>query len=120
MKFGYHVTPLKNLSKITEIGLKPKTGERSSRMGEVEPGIYFFHSKDHCEDGLMNWMCDEFEDEEIVILKVNLTGLSTRVGADYEIIVTSIIDNRRIAAVYNEKWNILSGCMLGNYQSIDL
>lgn len=119
MKFGYHITPLKNLSKIAQAGLEPRIGDRSSRLGEVEPGVYLFHSKEMCEDALMNWMADEFTDEEIVILKVNLTGLSTRIGADYEIIITSRIDNRRISAVYDEKWGLISGHMLGCERSIE-
>ena len=68
----YHVTPVKNLKQILKQGLVPQIGTRSELLGEPQPAIFLFRSILDAEEALMNWLGDEFEDEPLALLKVNL------------------------------------------------
>lgn len=68
----YHVTPLSNLDSILRTGLQPQIGERSQYAGETTPAVYLFASKKDLEQAMLNWAGDEFEDEEIVYLEIQL------------------------------------------------
>lgn len=99
-KIAYHITPTKNLKRIMSVGLNPKLGKRSKKIAGEQAGIYLFPDKDSAEDALMNWLGDEFdEDEELTLLSVNIDGLKTASGAGYEIIVKDIIDPSRIKSL---------------------
>jgi len=96
-KITYHITPRRNVMSIMAKGLRPGIGDRSSKIDGETHGIYTFPNKQSAEDALMNWLGDEFdEDEELSLLKVDITGLRTVQGADYEIIVTEPITPDRI------------------------
>lgn len=76
----YHITPRRNLEAIKREGLKPSLGERSTSLGEEEPRIYLFDSKESLEDALGNWLGEEFdEDEELVALSIPAHRLKTPV-----------------------------------------
>lgn len=93
----YHVTPTKNLSKILKQGLIPRVGDRSQKIAGEEEGIFTFPDKESAENAVMNWLGDEFnEDEELSLLAINIDGLKTTKGADYEIIIKDKIDPSRI------------------------
>ena len=67
----YHVTQSKNVSSIMSNGLIPSQGERSAKLGDY--GIFMFGNKSHMEQALMNWLGDEFdEDDELTVLIVDL------------------------------------------------
>lgn len=65
----YHVTPTQNVRSIMSTGLIPQVGDRSSKVDE-QPGIHLFADWDTMEDAVMNWMGDEFEDDELTLLQV--------------------------------------------------
>jgi len=68
----FHVTKKSNLSRIQSIGLVPSKGERTNKLMDQQ-GIYLFPDIDSVEDALMNWMGDEFDEaEDLVILKVRI------------------------------------------------
>lgn len=74
--FGWHVTTAKNWEKIQEQGLVPQCGPRSTKLREEYPMIYMFKSKEALEEGLMNWLGNEFnEEEELIVLKIALYNL---------------------------------------------
>jgi hypothetical protein len=67
----YHVTPTKNVPSIMSEGLKPQQGSRSERM--TDHGIFLFKDMEDMEDALVNWLGDEFEeDESLTLLGVEL------------------------------------------------
>lgn len=67
----FHVTKKRNLQKISRDGLIPSKGARSRKLSEPRPAIYLLRSMADVEDAIMNWLGDEFdEDEELVALKV--------------------------------------------------
>lgn len=74
----YHVTTQSNLDSIMSNGLIPSIGERSSRLGEENSSIYLFDSKQSVEDALGNWLGEEFdEDEQLVLLEVSSKDIDT-------------------------------------------
>ena len=69
----YHITLTRNLSKVMSGGLVPKIGRRSSRLGEKTAAIYFFPSMSEVENGLENWMMNEFgEEARLSLLRVSI------------------------------------------------
>lgn len=65
-KYYYHVSPSKNDISIKTKGLMLKQGVRSSKLRDQ--GIFLFESLDYLEDALMNWLGDEFDEEESVTI----------------------------------------------------
>lgn len=59
----YHITPVENLDAILRDGLQPCIGPRSRDLGETEPAIYMFESREDIEAG-MEWLLDAFDAEE--------------------------------------------------------
>lgn len=101
---GFHVTTAAALPSILSTGLEPRIGPRSTAIGEHQCAIYFFETLFDVVNGLMNWMADEFdEDDEIVILDVDLTGTrSQRAVGEFEIIVSERISPDKIVQQYDE------------------
>lgn len=67
----YHLTTRRNLESIRAWGLTPAVGDRSSALGESESRIYLFDSKESVMDALGNWLGEEFdEDEELILLSI--------------------------------------------------
>ena len=100
----YHVTSKRNWAKIRTEGLKPKIGPRSSKLKE-KSGIFLFTSMDHLEDALMNWLGEEFEDDEtLAILKVtvDINKLVIDPSVVYEAIYTQPISPKDIKLVRYE------------------
>ena len=98
-KFLYHATPTRNLKSIMKTGLVPNIGDRSSKITGEQSGIYLFPTVEAAEDAVMNWLGDEFdEDEPLTMLKVNVAGLENSIGkgADYELIANTTIEPNRI------------------------
>ena len=68
----FHITRHENLPSIMRKGLIPQTGERSQQI-ENSDGIYLFESKEMAEDALMNWLGDEYdEDESLSMLRITI------------------------------------------------
>jgi pyrimidine deaminase RibD-like protein len=99
--FVYHVTPTKNLKSIVKQGLVPTIGDRSSQIAGEKSGIYVFPDRASAEDAVMNWLGDEFDDEPLTMLKIDVSGLDKHItkGADYELIVGTTIEPSRIKRV---------------------
>jgi hypothetical protein len=69
----YHITPSKNVRKILKRGLLPSIGDRSKKIPEELPAIYLFNNLNDLEDAVMNWLADEFnEDEELTALIISI------------------------------------------------
>jgi hypothetical protein len=67
----FHVTLSANVPSIQAQGLVPQAGERSQQMDDR--GIFLFASLEEAEDAVMNWLGDEFDDDEsLTLLKVTL------------------------------------------------
>lgn len=89
----YHVSPATNDRSIKRFGLRPQTGSRSTKLNESK-GIFLFPSVDDLEDALMNWLGDEFEDDEtLTIWEVTIPDKSKlkRSTVGYERIYTDVI-----------------------------
>lgn len=68
----FHVTPAADLESVMARGLEPRIGPRSRLLGEALPKVYLFTSIDAVDDGLCNWLGDQFdEDETLVLLAVD-------------------------------------------------
>lgn len=81
----YHVTPSVNVPNIRKHGLDPQAGERSQKMGDH--GIYLFGSTEDAEDAVMNWLGNEFEeDEPLTLLKVSLPAGARVTREAFEIV----------------------------------
>ncbi len=72
MKTYYHVTTDKYLKNIRHQGLIPQKGKRSRAAGEIQDAIYLFTSPEAVHDALMNWLLDELEEDELIILDILL------------------------------------------------
>ena len=69
----YHVTPTINIPRIFEQGLLPQRGDRALLMNEEEDAIFLFPSRADVDNALMNWLGDEFEeDEPLTLLEIEL------------------------------------------------
>lgn len=108
---GYHITSRSNLPKIKQQGLVPKVSEDYGEYGDQE-GIYFFKSKKHAEDALMNWLgerIEEWEEEtgneyDEVLLVVDLSDVTTDNFIDggedqFEYIITEPIPYNKIIKI---------------------
>lgn len=83
----YHVTPLKNLESIKKHGLIAKIGPRSQKIGEPVSAIYLFPELGYANDAVANWLGDEFDDDEdLIILPINVTedDVERAPNIDYE------------------------------------
>jgi hypothetical protein len=99
----YHVTSASNIESIRQNGLIPQIGARSLELGETISRIYLFTSKKFCEDGLMNWLGDYFEDEEIVILEIESVHVQGVSEVEYEIACEHAISFKNIK-IFNEQF----------------
>ena len=69
----FHVTTKSAWEKIRQEGLIPQIGKRSQKLGELIPDIFLFTSETAMQDGICNWLGDEFEeDEPLVALQIHL------------------------------------------------
>lgn len=79
---AYHITPYHTYqTKIKRHGLMPRIGARSKNIGESVERIYLFDSLDECDNALMNWLGDEYEDmgvKFVAILEINLDGIEVQ------------------------------------------
>jgi len=110
---GYHVTLRENLSSILNNGLIPSIGERSSQLTEDSlplesiKRVYLFPTKDDCDTALGQWLGDEFEDVEedgLVIIEVDLSGIKTESDCAFEVSVKEVINRDKIIKVFKEDW----------------
>lgn len=102
----YHVTAKTSLPSILKLGLEPRIGERSLRLGETEKAVYCFRDKASVEDALMGWMADVFdEDEELVILELDFDAGKVAESAGFELAILETIPPSAIKALYDEEWN---------------
>lgn len=95
----YHVTPSDNVPSISKNGLVPQIGPRSRSLGESKLITYFFPDRDAAEQAVMNWLGEEFEEDEPLTLLEVLVEPQGVVKADpnlYELEVGVIIDPRNI------------------------
>jgi len=97
----YHVTLADNLGSIMSRGLIPQIGDRARKIEGEKPAVYCFPDKVSMEDAVMNWLGDEYdEDDQLALLEIDTTGLKGQVtdGAQYEVAITDSIpvDNIRI------------------------
>lgn len=98
----YHVTPSENLDSIMSKGLVPQVGDRARKIPGEKHAIYCFPDKNTMEDAVMNWLGDEFdEDEQLALLEIFTTGLKGQVtdGAQYEVAITSAIPPQNIRII---------------------
>jgi hypothetical protein len=91
-KILYHVTPAENVRNILRNGLVPGKGARSQSYNEQDDAIYCFGSKLEVEDALMNWLGNEFDDDQqLALLQINATHIpfSQTRHAEYEYTITT-------------------------------
>lgn len=90
----YHVTPTRNLPSIHKLGLIPQIGPNSRQLGETQPLIYFFPTRVDVNNALMNWLSDQYDDDEsLSLLTLNIpSSLLSKSTVDYELISTHIIN----------------------------
>lgn len=105
----FHVTAAANLLSIRQHGLLPTVGNRSFRAKEGEVAVFLFPTPVDCENALMNWLGDEFEDTDLIVLEVEETGLPLDFQVPWEVKSFDKIGPERILAVlseeeFSEKW----------------
>ena len=94
----YHVTESSSVPSILKEGLQPRLGPRSDVM-EDAPAIFCFTSHEAMEDGVANWMTEEFDEEACLsLLVIDVTGLDYEIrnGVDWEACFTVPIPPDRI------------------------
>lgn len=64
----YHVSPARNSKNILSKGLISSTGDRSLKYGEIDNNVYLFGSEDDAQYAVMNWLGDEFDENEPLAL----------------------------------------------------
>ncbi len=68
------MTLLSNLKSIKKHGLLCQIGPRSQELGEPAKAVYVFPNLDYANEAVMNWLGDEFnDDDKLIILPVKLT-----------------------------------------------
>lgn len=84
----FHVTTKPAWEKIRQEGLIPQIGKRSQKLGELIPAIFLFTSETTMQDGICNWLGDEFEeDEPLVTLQIHLPNhipIKIETSCEYE------------------------------------
>lgn len=102
----FHVTLSSALPAILEEGLKPLIGARAELLGEVVPAVYCFGDREAVEDGLMGWMAEAFEEEEIMILEIDAEGLAIEKNPeDFEFRILTCVAPTRIKSIFDEMWD---------------
>jgi len=101
---AYHVALRKHLTSILQLGLTPRTEANAARYGEQGDAVYCFTSMASCEDALMNWLGEIFEeDESLIILTVRIDGLKTRpVEVEWEVAILETVSPERIVGAVDE------------------
>lgn len=107
---AYHVTSRGNLDSILEHGLTPRTGPNAAQLGETEHAVYCFSSMGACEDALMNWLGEQFdEDDALVILTVRVDGLALRLAeVEWEVAIRETVPPERIVEAVDEEGRRIS------------
>lgn len=91
---GYHATLSKNVSSILRDGLVPSI---PLDMQTDTKAVYLFVSIEELENAMRNWLGERFgEEDDLTILEVDITGLKTVEGADFEHVVPQKIEASRI------------------------
>lgn len=93
---AYHITYKDLLPRIRESG---GLLVHSPDDMDDKPGIYLFPSVEDAEDALMNWLGDRLDDKELVLLKIDITGLNCESDVDYEIRCNDQIPYSRILSI---------------------
>lgn len=105
----YHVTHAENLESILMRGLVPQIGPRSAQANEALRCVYLFTSAEACETALMNWLGDEFEDTELVVLELDRAGVTGDVCAGFELACLHAITPERIRRVLDDNLQPFNG-----------
>lgn len=88
----FHVTPTVNIERIAAQGLTPMIGPRSQALGEPIPRIYLFTTREAMEDGVMNWLGDEFEKAlSLVVIDASVLEVEINPDLDFEACIRSPI-----------------------------
>lgn len=94
----YHVTVRSRLNRIMKYGLVPRSEKRGLNKESTEPAVYFFNTREKAEDGAINWLSDE-SDEDLFLLTVNLSGIEVFKDPELPlsaVYVTSAVEPSRI------------------------
>lgn len=98
-EYPVHVTTKKNLQSILKKGLLPNSPELKLDQKDAR-GVYFFPDIATVVDSWDSWLEDRWdEDEELVCIFADISGLPTTNGAGYEIVVAAPVTPDRI-----KKW----------------
>lgn len=98
----YHVSPAKNIESILENGLIPRIGARTESVNDC-CAIYLFTSRTSVDDAMLNWFCDEFEDDETFVLfeiDENILDMThSHSDVEWELAYTKIIEPSAITLI---------------------
>lgn len=99
----YHVTTAAALPSILNQGLHPRIGPRAADLGEEHPRVYCFTCLEAVEHALSNWLGDEFEDEEAILLELSLPeGTALDSDVEWEVAVRDAIP----ASCIQRRWDL--------------
>lgn len=100
----YHVTPKRNIPKIMRDGLQPRRGARSRKAGETAPAIYVFPDWLSLEDGVTNWLGDEFDETAVLsVLELTVpTAWLTQDAVRWEATISYAVPPERIRVVVDD------------------
>jgi hypothetical protein len=100
----YHVTETKNLPSIMKRGLIPKSGQRGIHAATNNPAIYLFRTINEAEDGVMNWLGDNFDDS-IALSLLSVTISNNLVIDDPELNLSAVMTT---SAIMPDKLKIIT------------
>lgn len=99
----YHVTTEANWPAIQRDGLIPAIGPRSAEFGEPEAAICLFTSDEALDTGLGSWLGEMFdEDEVLVVMAVDMEGLTWSHEVEWEAMVKDTIPASRLSLLRTE------------------
>lgn len=97
-----HVTARSNLRAIRMQGLLPQVGPRSADAGEQVPAVFCFADRTAMEDGVSNWLGEQFDENEVLVaLSIDARGLPAVRGESLgaEIRITAPVAPARIFSI---------------------
>ena len=99
---AYHVTPERNVKYIIQDGLVPCVGDNSSSYGEEEERTYLFPSLDDVEAALSSWLGEQFEEDILALLEVDVAGIELGSDVGFEVFTHEVISPDRITVLTDD------------------
>lgn len=100
----WHVTTRKALPSILKEGLVPAKGARATKLGEPHARIFCFTSGTALKDALTNWLGEELEEQDLVVLEIesSLSEMKNAESIGWEVALTKPVAPSRIRVLIDD------------------